>query len=170
MGHPNSSITLGTIGAPVGLKGWVSVQLCMETPEDLAQYQPCYIQKQGELVPIHVDEIKPRGKNWVIKIRGVEDRTQAEAYRLLPIVIHRDALAALPEGEYYWADLEGLDVWSNQKCIGKIESLYHNSGIDIMVVTKEGHTQQIPFIFNDTVLSVDLNEKKVQINWPETML
>jgi 16S rRNA processing protein RimM len=170
MGSDASCVTLGTIGAPNGLKGWLKVRLCMHSPEDLVSYRPCFIKKQGELVPIEIEQVKNHGAKCLLKIKGIDCIEDAEQYRLLDLVVSRDTLPTLAEGEYYWSDLEGLEVWCNQKNIGKVSYLFNNAGLDVIVVANGKQTHNIPFILNDTVKNVDLVSRRIELDWPEDML
>lgn len=171
MGNSERRIILGKLGAPVGLKGWLRVQLDMDNPHDLVDYQPCYIDKQGQAHQITVEQVKQQNTKWLVKLATVDDRTTAEAYRLCPLWVERDTLPECDDDQYYWADLEGAVVRNHGKELGTIDHLYHNAGTDIMVVKMaNGKQGYIPFLLNDVVLNVDLAQKVVETDWPEDAL
>ena len=54
------------------------------------------------------------------------------------VYLPKDILKKLPEGEYYWQDIIGLDVYSEDgKYIGKIESIFPTGSNDVYVCKGE---------------------------------
>ena len=68
------------------------------------------LQRRGSLEPVEFDHRKPQGKGMVAHIAGVDDRTLAESYQGTEIVVEADSLPPLEEGEFYWRQLQGLQV------------------------------------------------------------
>ena len=61
------------------------------------------------------------------------------------------------------SDLIGLDVYSENKFIGKIESIMKNKANDILVVSNDIKKHLIPNV-SEFVSNIDLDNKKVNIN------
>ena len=66
---------------------------------------------------------------------------------------------------FYWADLEGLAVINSGEMVGRVKYLYENAGIDIMLIEHQGKEYHIPFLMQDTVLQVDLENREIVIDW-----
>jgi 16S rRNA processing protein RimM len=110
----------------------------------------------------------------VAHIRDVDDRTLAEQYRGLEIVVPADALPALPTGEYYWRDLEGLQVWcqdgEEKVLLGSVDYLIETGANDVLVVKPckgsiDKRERLIPYLPDDTVIRVDLDEALIEVDW-----
>ena len=58
---------------------------------------------------------------------------QRQAFVGSKIFLPRNMLKKLPDGEYYWRDIIGLDVYSEEeKYIGKIESVFPQAAMMFM--------------------------------------
>ena len=107
-------------------------------------------------------------------IAGVDDRTLAESYKGLEVCIPESALPALPEGEYYWRDLQGLQVWCQEGerrvLLGVVDYLIETGANDVLVVAAcEGSLDErerlIPYLPGNSVTRVDLEEGVIELDW-----
>ena len=105
-------IVLGKIGAPYGIAGYNHIQSYSDPVEDILTYQQWMIRKNenSQLKHCSLEKGRVHAQGIVAKLEGVSDRDAAQLLTGCEIVIDRDQLPALPEGEYYWHDLEGLTV------------------------------------------------------------
>jgi 16S rRNA processing protein RimM len=79
--------------------------------------------------------------------------------------VERDWLPPLEEGEFYWADLQGLDVETMDGTpLGRIESFMQTGANDVMVVRGE-REHLVPWIRGRYVLDVDLDARRVRVDW-----
>lgn len=74
-------------------------------------------------------------KRVLIQIVGCETMTAAEQFREYEVLIPRHWFPALPEGEYYWFEIEGLQVWSDQgTLLGRIAEIIYTGSNDVYVI------------------------------------
>ena len=77
----------------------------------------------------------------------------------------RDQLPELPQGEYYWTDLIGLDVrLEDGRRLGTIDNMLATGANDVMVVRGE-RERLIPFVPGQYVKEVDLAGGCVTVDW-----
>ena len=96
-------VTLAAIIGAHGIAGEVRLKLF---GEGVAGLKPFRAFNDGKLV---VEKLRDDGKGGAVaRFAGVSDRNGAEALRGTALTVPRDALPALDEGEYYYADLLGL--------------------------------------------------------------
>src|SRR5210317_493334 len=113
MREPNAKdlLVVGKITGCYGIKGWVKVHSYTDPPENFLEFGRWQLRRRGIYEAIEFDRGKPHGKGLVAHIAGVDDRTLAESYRGLEVAVPEGSLPQLQEGEYYWRDLQGLQVW-----------------------------------------------------------
>ena len=81
------------------------------------------------------------------------------------IGIHRDQLPAPGSGEYYWSDLEGLEVRDLQgELLGVVDHLVETGANDVLVVSGD-RERLIPFVQGQVVISVDLDGCQIVVDW-----
>ena len=74
-------------------------------------------------------------------------------------------LGEAAEGEYFWVDLEGLEVVNLQgESLGRVEELMRGGGADVLVVKGEEKERLIPFVAH-YVLKVDREAKRITVDW-----
>ena len=162
---PDDWIIVGQVGAPYGVKGWNHIQSFTRPIEGLLKYSPWYLQQHEEWVEVTFQEARRHGEGLVAKLQGIDDRDKASHFTKRLIAIHRNQREATPEDVFYWADLEGLAVINSGEMVGRVKYLYENAGIDIMLIEHQGKEYHIPFLMQDTVLQVDLENREIVIDW-----
>ncbi len=105
------------------------------------------------------------GKHLVARFPGVEDRDTVEAMRGTEIYVARSALPPPKPDEYYWVDLEGLDVKTTEGvALGQVSHLFSTGANDVVVVRGD-RERMIPFVQPDFVKSVDFGANLVVVDW-----
>ena len=132
-------LEVGTITSPQGLKGELRVYPDSDFPERFTQAGKRWLQHPDTA---QISQVQLRGgrylagKNlYVIKLEGVEDRTQAEAFRNYKLLVDKSDRPKLKKDEYHVADLVGLEVYhqETQENIGVVIDLY-SAGNDLLEI------------------------------------
>lgn len=162
--HDDELICVGHILGAQGLKGWVRVFSNTSPRENIVNYGPWFIERGGEL---HKVSVKGRlqGRNVLAGLDGCVDRNQAEELKGCRIFIDPAQLPRLQAGDYYWSDLIGLAVESLQgEPLGVVASMLETGADDVMVLSGE-RERLIPFVIDDIVREVDLEERRLVVDW-----
>ncbi|MDE6571028.1 MAG: ribosome maturation factor RimM [Alphaproteobacteria bacterium] len=124
MNSSNDKILVGKIVAPQGIRGQVRVQTFTETPADLATLP---------IVDVKLRFVRAAGRGVAIcEIDGVTDRNAAESLRGTELYIMRDALPALPDGQFYQTDLIGMQVVRGDTVLGTVDAVYNFGAGDVL--------------------------------------
>ncbi|MEZ5503680.1 MAG: ribosome maturation factor RimM [Halioglobus sp.] len=167
-------LVVGRITGCYGIKGWVRIHPYTESPETFVKFGAWQLQRRGALEPVAFDAIKPQGKGLVAHIAGVDDRTLAEGYRGLDILVPGDALPPLPKGDFYWRDLQGMRVvcrdGEETVLLGKVDYLIETGANDVLVIKAcEGSVDKrerlIPYLPGNTVRRVDPETGVIEVDW-----
>ena len=161
---PGTLVLMGTIGAAQGLRGEVRVKSYTEDPMAIGEYGTLY-DAGGN--PFEVLDIRPHKNMAVIRFRGINDRNAAEALNGKDLYVDRDSLddEELDEDEFFYADLEGLDVLDAEgNNWGTISAIFDFGAGDILELTQQGkRTQLIPFT-ETAVLEIDFEGGSILID------
>ena len=83
----------------------------------------------------------------------------------IEIAIRRDQLAQTGENEFYWSHLQGLAVVTQEKIeLGVVSHLFETGSNDVLVVKGE-RERLIPFILDQVIKQVDLEEGRILVDW-----
>lgn len=155
---------MGRVLGPFGVRGWVKLKTFTENLENLAGYPTWWVTVAGNEKPMRLEDVEIHSSHMVAKLAGVDDRDQAFALRGAEVSIPREALPPAEEGEFYWADLVGLDVVNLQgEHLGQVIDLLETGANDVLVV-KGDRERLLPYV-DAIVLEVNLAESKIRVDW-----
>ncbi len=162
-------IILGRVTGLYGVKGWVKVFSDTDPREGIANYSRWLLKRQHGWQRIDVESGRKQGKYIVVKLAGIDDRDMAATLSGCEIAVTRDQLATARPGEYYWLDLEGLKVATTDGIeLGIVDHLFETGANDVLVVREEssgGRERLIPYVPGQVVTEVDLQEKRMIVDW-----
>lgn len=162
--HDDDLICVGHILGAQGIKGWVRVYSNTSPRENIVNYGPWLIDRGNGLEPVRV-EGRLQGKHVLARLDGIEDRTRAEELTGCELFIRAQQLPRLEAGEYYWSDIIGLAVETRAaEPLGVVASMMETGADDVMVVAGE-RERLIPFVLDEIVKLVDLDAKKLVVDW-----
>mgnify|MGYP001449253330 FL=1 len=156
-------IILGKIIGHFGVKGWLKVYSHTQPREEITKYKLIYVYLEGNYELIGDSEWNSSGKNILLKLDKTSDRESASKYINLDLVIDRTNLPDLPEGRYYWNDLEGIQVKNiHGNSLGTISHMIETGSNNVVVLSDD---RLIPFVLNDVVKEVDLKNRIMIVEW-----
>jgi len=136
MPKPENSIQMAVIGAAHGIRGELRVKTFTGDPLALGDYGPLH-DKDGRA--FEIVDIRPAGTVVVVRFKGVDDRSAAEALTGTELFVDRSALPDEEEDEFYHADLVGLAVKDEEGAVvGKVAAVQNFGGGDILDLTLDG--------------------------------
>lgn len=158
-------IVLGKVGAVHGVKGFVTIHSDTSPPENILNYQPWQLKRRADWAPITVTAKRVMGRKIVVQFNDCDDRELAKQYTNAEISVERGQLPDLPDGDYYWTDLEGLAVQTLVGTpLGVVDYILPTGANDVLV-TKGETTTLIPFIQPNIVTKIDLENALITVDW-----
>lgn len=158
-------VELGKVAGAFGIKGWVKLQSWTEPPQHIFDYQPWLLQIAGQWSEWQVAESHRHGRSLIARLPGIEDREQAAALAGAVIAVRREQLPAAGPGEYYWADLIGLEVrLMDGRNLGRVQGLMATGSNDVLIVQGD-RERLIPFVPGQVVKQVDLDAGRICVEW-----
>lgn len=160
-------VRIGRIVGVHGIRGELKIESWAEPRERIFDYQPWLL----ETAPGRVEEVSgahggSRGKGMWARLPGVDGRDAASALIGTDISVDRALLPAPAEGEYYWADLEGLDVVDlDGVSLGRVSHVFATGANDVLVVRGGEREHLVPFVQGQFVHEVDLAAGRIRVDW-----
>ena len=156
-------VQLGHVSGVYGVKGWVKVYSHTRPRKALFDYQPWLLGEQ--LKEVRFAESRQQGKTLMVLFPGINDREQAHKLINQEIAVYRRQLPDLPEDEFYWKDLVGLEVFTVEgKRLGRVKSMLETGANDVLVVQGD-RERLIPFVQGQFVISVNLADGRMTVDW-----
>jgi 16S rRNA processing protein RimM len=156
-------VVLGRISGVYGVRGWVKVFSDTRPREGILRYSPWLLGDAKE--PKAVLEGRLQGKGVVARIAGCEDRDQAAALLDQEIAVPRDRLPPPSADEFYWVDLEGLEVITEEGTVlGMVDHLFSTGANDVLVVSGD-RERLLPFAWDEVIRDVDFEAGRIRVDW-----
>jgi len=207
---PDDLIEVGYILGAHGIRGWIKIQpfssdsialgaakrwwlLAPESPLNARQANQSnqtdrYAQVQG----VDLVWAKPHGTAWIACLKNCPDRNAAQALKGHTILVSRADFPALDDDEYYWIDLIGCQVVTDDADevdesgepapLGVVESIQDSPAHPLLMIRQQ-HTDSngnwsdrlddkgkpvyalVPFV-QAHVGEVDLIGRSIVVHWP----
>lgn len=155
---------MGRIVAPFGVKGWAKIQPFTSEPGALADFPSWWLHLPSGWKEAAVDEAKVHGQTVVARLEGFDTPEQVARLGKVDVAVPRDSLPPAEAGEYYWADLIGMDVVNGAgERLGVVESLLDNGAQSVLVVRGD-RERLIPFV-EQFVTRVDPEGRRIEVDW-----
>jgi 16S rRNA processing protein RimM len=164
-------VVVGRISRPHGVKGELRVRPYTESVTTFQEYDRLYVKLQGRAARlVQVSASRPDKADVLLKVKGLETREDAQKLSGAEVLVKREWLPDLEEGEYYWTDLIGLDAFDDQGGnLGQVRQMFSSGGVDLMVLDVDGHEVWLPFN-EEVVTEVDLSTGRVILSPPKDLL
>jgi 16S rRNA processing protein RimM len=156
-------ICVGAIAGSYGVAGEARIKSFCAEPSAIGDYGPLYSEDGAQTY--HITLTRPVTGGFSARIAGLATKEQADVLRGISLFAPRSALPALPDDEFYHADLIGLDVVdTGGAALGVVAAVHNHGAGDILEVGAQGLL--IPFT-RAAVPTVDLAARRVVVDLPE---
>jgi 16S rRNA processing protein RimM len=159
-------VLLGRIVGVHGVRGELKLESYTEPRMQIFRYQPWLLRSASGEKQVIDCRGHAQGKGLVAELPGIADRDAAAALVGGEIWVARSALPAAKPGEYYWSDLEGLEVVTIEGVsLGKVSHLVATGANDVLIVKDGKRERLVPFLVGQYVTNVDLDAARVTVDW-----
>jgi 16S rRNA processing protein RimM len=158
-------ILIARVVGAFGVRGEVKLQSFTDPLKQALKYQPWVMLHQGQEKEISGVKGRETAKGLTAAFAGVEDRNAAEALVGAEFWVPRSRLPAPKAGEYYWIDLEGMQVRNLDGVdFGKVSHLFNNGANDVIFIQGE-RTRLLPFVMDDYIKHIDFDAQIITVDW-----
>jgi 16S rRNA processing protein RimM len=157
-------VCLGAIAGAYGVRGEVRLKSFCARAEDIAAYGAVETEDGTRRFDVVLGH--PVAGGLSARLSGVGSRDAAEALRGLRLFVPRARMPALPDDEFYHADLIGLQVADTGGVVlGKVAAVLNHGAGDILEVRGPQGTLLFPFT-RAVVPTVDLSVGRIVVDLP----
>ena len=160
-------ICVGSIGGAYGVQGEVRIKSFCAVPEDIESYAPLTTEDGSRSFTLAI--LRPIKNGFAGRIAEVATKEQADALKGTQLYASRDQLPNLPDDEYYYTDLIGLEVFDTGGApLGHVKSVQNHGASDLLEVHAPGATATVLLPFTRAAVpTVDLSARRIVADPPE---
>ncbi len=161
---------------PHGIKGELRVRMMTDYPERIAKLGTIYLSDKAEpkanaAKPYQVQGMRMNGSFGLLKLHEIPDRTAAEKYRGLYVLIDMEHAVPLEEGEFYLYQLIGVKVETEAgETLGTLTEVLETGANDVYIVKGEPYGEILIPVTPQTIIKTDVNAGILIVRLPEGLL
>lgn len=168
---PDDAVEVGQVVDAWGIKGGLKVAPHSAQPQALFSSRRWYLRFAQGLPRerlLRITSAREQGDVVVAMARDLDDRNAAEALKGAAVYVSRGSFPTAGDGEYYWVDLIGLDVFDRAGTrLGTVAGLLDTGAHSVLRVQPDepGAAERlIPFVAA-YVDGVDLASRRIDVDW-----
>ena len=161
-------ICVGAIAGSFGVQGEVRLKSFCADPEAIASYGPLWTEDGSRSFGVKLTRANVSG-GLGARLSGVMTKEQADALKGTQLFADRDRLPALPDDEFYHADLIGLVAQdTGGVTLGTVRAVHNHGAGDMLEILGPGMKSALLVPFTLAVVpTVDLAAGRIVVDLPE---
>jgi 16S rRNA processing protein RimM len=148
-------LVVGKLRRPHGVQGEIPLELFSELLELLEPEQTVYVGERHQ--PLVVKDSRWKQDLLLLKFHNMDDRTAVEGLTNDLVYVKTSQLPPLDEGEYYYHQLIGLDVYEEEDYLGVLTEILQTGANDVYLVTDVAGKETLIPDTDEVVLDIDVN-------------
>jgi 16S rRNA processing protein RimM len=162
-------IKIGSIINTFGIRGELKIKSYTDFPEMRFKVgQTIYIYYQDKYVPVVVKRMREHKGFILLTFEDLENINLVEKYKNCDLYIDLQHVHTLNQGEYYFFQLKGCDVYYNNSMIGKVQAVEEGYQTILRIKVKDKE-MLVPYV-DRFVKGIDVEHKRIDVDIIEGML
>ncbi|NMA55009.1 MAG: 16S rRNA processing protein RimM [Firmicutes bacterium] len=159
-------ITVGIVTSPHGVRGNLKLKLLTDFPERVYRLDDVYLlSDQSVTGPYTVAQARLIPDGALLKLDEIDSREQAKCLVGSEVCVTLDKAVTLPEGHYFYFELEGLEVYTvTGERLGILAEVLPLPANDIYVVHTEADGEILLPATREVVQEIDLEAGRMKVN------
>jgi 16S rRNA processing protein RimM len=166
-------LILGEVLRPHGVRGELRIRILTDYPERIVAGKTIYLGEdiEGKATPYQVEHLRTNKEFGLLKLRGIDDRDQADLLRQLLVLTELDDAVPLDEGEFYLYEMIGLDVQTEDgESLGTLVEVLETGANDVYIINSPRYGEVLIPAIEQTILKTDIDAGVMTVRLPEGLL
>ncbi len=158
-------LKVGVIVSTHGVRGEVKVFPTTDDPARFKGLKEVMLDAGKETIPLEIENVKFFKQFVILKSKGIDNINHIERYRKCPLMVTRENAVALGEGEYFVADMIGMEIVTEDgERFGTLKDVLRTGANDVYVIESAKHGEVLIPAIKECVLNVDIEERRMRIH------
>lgn len=159
-------ICIGKIHRSHGIRGDVILDPMTDFPERIRRGRSVYV--GNEHIPLTVSRVRQKPPFLLVGFNEIDDETKAAEFRNTFVYVKTTDLPKLPDGEYYFHQLIGLEALNAAgEHIGILSEILETGANDVYVIRRDDGSEELVPDVPQFILQIDINNHFIKIDFPE---
>lgn len=164
-------VELGRVLRPHGLDGGLLISLHSDDPQNLLSAPTIALRAAPGTIPFRVESAEsvgagPGGRSRLrLFLEGIDSRERAVVWMDAAVLVPPAALRALPEGEFYWRELIGLEaLTSDGALLGRVAEILATGAADVLVLRRTGRPDLLLPVLDGLIVRLDREKSELTLD------
>lgn len=165
MNNDSDWVVVGRFGRPHGIKGFITIISFTDPRDNILDYTGWHARINHQWQPLKILHHETTNKSILVQVDGYQERNKVGELTNIDLAVKREQLPTLEEGEYYWHQLEGMQVITKQGTVlGIVKEIMPTGANDVLVVVGEKR-HLIPYLLDNSIIHIDDNQRIITVDW-----
>lgn len=164
-------LDIGKIVNTHGVKGEVKVMPFTDDQERYSDLKWVYTEKDNKLEKLYIQSVKYLKQMVIVRFKGIDDMTAAEALKGAVLKVDRENAVKLPKDSFFICDIIGLNVQDDAgKSLGILKDVIKTGSNDVYVVKGEDQKEILVPALKSVVKEISIEDKRIVVSLPEGLI
>lgn len=160
---PPQYLLVGRVQRPHGVRGELQLSIETEFPDRLSDLEFVYLGPRTRRY--RVERTRRHVRDLLLTLEEVNDREAADLLRGLDVFIRAGDAEQPPEGRYYFHQIEGLEVITDEgETLGRVMRIMETGSNDVYVVRDEAGKEILLPAIKSVILEYDLQGGRMLVH------
>lgn len=156
---------IGAVTSTHGLRGELKVYPTTDEPARYYKLKEVILDTGKEQLSLKIEHARLFKQMVIIKFEGFNHINEVEKWKGAKLYVTRENALELGEDEYYFADLAGLRVETEEgQLLGKVKDILQTGANDVYVIGRERQKDLLIPAIKDCVKQIDLENGRMVIH------
>lgn len=156
---------IGAVTSTHGLRGELKVYPTTDEPARYYKLKEVILDTGKEQLSLKIEHARLFKQMVIIKFAGFDHINEVEKWKGAKLYVTREDALELGEDEYYFADLAGLRVETEEgQLLGKVKDILQTGANDVYVIGRERQKDLLIPAIKDCVKQIDLENGRMVIH------
>ena len=155
-------LVLGKLRRAHGVQGEIPLEVYTQLLDLLVPDSLVYIGE--EHTPLNIERTRWKNDLLLLKFKEIDDRTEVSSLTNQLVYVKTDQLPPLGEGEFYFHELIGLNVYTQDgEYLGILMEVLETGANDVYLIQNDAGEEVLIPAIEQTILEIDLNQEKMVV-------
>jgi len=167
-------LILGEVLRPHGIRGELRVRILTAHPDHLSELETVYLGRdpmKSTATVYRVEHIRMHQAYALLKLKGIDDRDQADRLRTLYVMAALEDAVPLEDDEFYLYQLIGMAVETvDGEKLGTVAEVLETGANEVYIIDSPKYGELLVPVLDDVVLKIDTDASLIIVKLPDGLL
>ena len=162
---------VGVITSTHGIQGEVKVFPTTDDPGRFKMLEHVILDTGKSTIRLEIERVNFFKKFVILKFKGIDHINDVERYRRCDLLVERENAVPLEEGEYFIADMLGMEVRTEDGVpFGRLKDVIETGANDVYVIASPVHGQVLVPAIRECIRDIDIEQGRMTIHLMEGLI